>query len=563
MILSNRQNSIQKLAFTILIIIIVNIIGNQFFYRFDLTQDGRYTLSKTSLDIIKEVDSPLYIDIFLEGNFPAEFKRLQTETRRLLEEFGAYNKNIVFQFVNPLADEEDNDTILKSFYKRGLTPINMTLNNKGKQTQQLVFPWAIVTYNDQNTKIPLLKNSMGTTTEEKVIRSVQNLEYAFSDAFNKVIKNKEKKIAIIKGNGELEDLYIGDLLKQVRENYFIAPFTLDSVAKNALKTQLQLQEYDLAIIAKPTERFSDEEKLVLDQYIINGGKTIWLIDAVAIEMDSLLYSERGTTLAYPRDLNLNDLFFKYGIRINSVIIKDLMATPIILESGTQGSQSRRDQYAWFYSPLIYPDGKHPIVNNLDGLHFEFVNTIDTLKNEIKKTILLRSSSYSRAIGTPVEVSLKMVAERPEPEEFINTGKLPVAVLLEGAFRSAFQNRILPFKENNFKDKGVLNKMIVIADGDVIKNQLDKKNQPLELGYDKWINKTYANKEFLLNAINYLLDDNGLISIRSKSVNLPLLDKEKVYDNYTMIQFITVGMPIIIILLFGLLFTSIRKKRFGH
>lgn len=559
---SNKKNSVKSLVFILLGIIIINIVGSHFFKRFDLTQDKRYTLSETSLQIINEIDTPLYIDVFLEGNFPAEFKRLQTETRQILEEFKAYNKNIVFQFVNPLENEEDSDAILQSFYERGLTPINMTLDHKGKQTQELLFPWAIATYNDKSARIPLLKNMMGTSTEEKVIHSVQNLEYAFSDAFNTVIKNKEKKIAVIKGNGELEDRYLGDLLKQIRENYFIAPFTLDSIAKNPVKTLQQLQEYDLALIAKPTERFSDEEKQVLDQYIINGGKTIWMIDAVIIEMDSL-YNETGSTLAYPRDLNLNDMFFKYGVRINHNIIKDIMATPILLETGTQGSQTQRDQYAWFYSPLIYPNGKHPIVNNLDGLRFEFVNSIDTLKNNIRKTILLSSSPYSRAIGTPVEVSLKMVAERPAPEEFINKGNIPVAVLLEGSFQSVFQNRILSFKDNNFKDKGIENKMIIISDGDIIKNQLDNNNQPIELGYDKWTNKLYANKEFLLNSINYLLDDNGLINIRSKKISLPILDKERVYSNYTTIQFITIGLPLIIVLVFGILFTYIRKKRFGH
>lgn len=557
-----KKNGLKSLALLCVGVVAINVLGSQFFKRFDLTQDKRYTLSETSLNIIKKAEEPIYIDVFLEGAFPPEFKRLQTETRQILEEFKAYNKNIIFQFVNPLENDSEREAILESFHQRGLTAINITLDDKGKQSQEIVFPWAIATYNDKSVKIPLLKNMMGASTEEKVVSSVQHLEYVFADAFNKITKEKDKKVAVIKGNGELQDQYLGDILKDVRDNYFIAPFTLDSVAKDPVRTLKQLKEYDLAIIAKPTEKFTDEEKMVLDQYILNGGKTLWLVDAAAIEMDSL-YNETGSTLAYPRDLNLNDMFFKYGIRINPALIKDLMAIPISLASGQQGSQTQYKEYPWFYSPFIFPSAKHPIVSNLDGLRFEFANPIDTLKNSIKKTVLLTSSPYSKSVGTPVEVNLKMVTERPTPEEFQNTGNIPVAVLLEGSFNSVYQNRVLPFKDPEFKATGVKNKMIVISDGDIIKNQLDKNNMPLELGYDKWTNKLYANKEFLLNSINYLLDDNGLINIRSKEVDLPLLDKEKVYKEYTTTQFITIGLPILILLIFGVLFTYLRKRQFGR
>ena len=557
----NTNLKLKKLALTLVLLIVINLLGTQFFHRFDVTNDKRYTLSKTSLSIIKGVKEPLIIDVFLTGQFPGEFKKLQTETQQLLEEFKAYNSNIVFQFVDPLENESQQDSLIQAFQERGLTPINVTLDDKGKQTQEVVFPWAIATYQGRSVKVPLLKNMMGASTAEKVVSSVQHLEYAFANAFNTISNPKEKKIAIIKGNGELHELLIADFLKSIRENYFIGPFTLDSVAKNPQRTLKELNKYDLAIIAKPTEKFTDEEKMVLDQFIIHGGKTLWLVDQVNMEMDSL-YSDSGTTLAFPNDLNLNDLFFKYGVRINPDLIKDIMATPIALATGERGSATQYTQFPWFYSPLIYPTIKHPIVSNLDGLKFEFASGIDTLKNGIKKTVLLQSSSYSKRIGAPVEVKLEMVQERPEQSEFKNTGNIPVSVLLEGSFHSVYENRVLPFEDKSFTSKGKNNKMIVISDGDVIRNQLDKNYQPLELGYDKWTNKLYANKEFMLNCVNYLLDENGLINIRTKVVNLPLLDKQKVYDNYSTAQMLTIGLPLLLLSVFGIVFTFLRRRKFG-
>lgn len=561
-----KKSNLKVLLTTIGFLVVLNFAGNFFFKRFDLTADQRYTLSETSLNIIKEAKEPLYVDVFLEGNFPAEFKKLQTETQQLLEEFKAYNPNIIFQFVNPLEKEDERDAVMQSFYERGLTPLNVTLDEKGKQTQEVVFPWAVVTYGNKSTKVPLLKNMLGASTAEKIVSSVQHLEYSFANGFNTILKTKEKKIAIIKGNGELDDRTIADFLKTVRENYYIGPFTLDSVAKDAGNTLKALKKYDLAVIAKPTEAFTDQEKQVLDQFIINGGKTLWLVDQVNMEMDSLM--QTGENLAYPRDLNLNDLFFKYGVRIKPDLIKDVMATPISLATGQQGSATQYTQFPWLYSPMMYPnEGKvkkslNPIVSNLDGIKFEFTNPIEVLNNDIKKTILLQSSPYSKAVGAPTPVSLSMVEERPDQKEFTGKGNLPVAVLMEGKFHSVYENRVLPFKESSFIPIGKENKMIIISDGDVIKNQLDKNYQPLELGYDKWTNNLYANKEFLMNCVNYLLDDNGLINIRSKEVDLPILDKEKVVEEYTFSQIITVGVPIIILALFGFVFTFLRKRKYS-
>jgi gliding-associated putative ABC transporter substrate-binding component GldG len=402
---------------------------------------------------------------------------------------------------------------------------------------------------------------MGASTAEKVVSSVQHLEYAFANAINTVAKAKQKKVVILNGNGELKDRYIADFIKSVKDNYYIGPFTLDSVAKSPNETLKYLKKYDLAVIAKPTEAFTEEEKQVLDQFIISGGKTLWLVDQVNMEMDSL-YNETGSNLAFPRDLNLNDMFFKYGVRMRPDLIFDLQNTPIALATGEQGSATQYTQYPWFFSPMIYPTSKNPIVSNLDGIKFEFASPMEPLKNDIKKTVLLQSSQASKIIGTPSQISLTMVSLRPDRKEFESKGNYPVALLLEGQFHSMYQNRVLPFKDATFQNKGKNNKMIVISDGDVIKNQLDKNGQPLELGYDKWTNNLYANKEFLMNCVNYLLDDNGLINIRSKEVDLPILDKEKVYDTYTLSQVITVAVPIGILMLFGVVFTFLRKRKYS-
>ena len=557
-----KKRNLKSVFITIAILLVINLIGNSFFHRFDLTKDHRYTLSQTSLDIIKQIKEPLSVKIYMEGDLPAEFRRLQQETKELLEEFQAYNSNIVFEFVNPLENEDESMNNIKALYMKGLTPVNITVDDKGKQSQEMVFPWAIAVYHNKDVNIPLLKNIMGASTTEKVIGSVQHLEYSIADALNKITKEKQKKIAVIKGNGEIEDIRIAKFLLQIRESYHIGPFTLDSVAKNPIGTLDALKKYDLAVIAKPTEAFTDAEKQVLDQFVMNGGKSMWLMEQTTVEMDSL-YNEAGATLAFPRNLNLNDMFFKYGVRINPDIVKDEYGSPIKLASGEQGSATQYQTFNWKFAPLVTPESKHPIVKNLGGIKFDFANPIDTLKNGIKKTVLLQSSKYSKKVGTPAEINLNSVTEETSPNHYINTGNLPLAVLLEGNFNSAFQNRVLAFKQNDFTTTGKTNKMIVISDGDIIKNQLDKNYAPVELGFDQRSGNLYDNKDFLLNCVNYLLDDTGLINIRSRDLDLPLLDKDKVSENYSLTQVITIGLPILILGIFGVIFSFLRKRKYSQ
>ena len=552
------NKNLKHILILVIALIAINFISSNFYKRFDLTSDKRYTLSESAIHVIKDLESPILIDVFLEGDdFPSEFRRLQKETKQLLEEFSAENNNIIFNFINPLENESTRERNIQQLTQRGLTPMQLSVQESGKSSQAVIFPWALASYNEETVVISLVKNKIGATQQELVSNSVQHLEYAFADGFSKLIKTKRRKIAILKGNNQLEDKYIADFVKKLGEYYFIAPFTLDSVARNPQKTLADIKAFDLIISAKPTEAFSEEEKLVLDQYTMNGGKSLWLIDAVAIEKDSL-YNASGTNFAVNRDLNLTDFFFKYGVRINPVMVSTLYSAPITLAMG-EGSESQFQHLKWPYSPLAGSSSNHPIVNNLNLVKFDFANQMDTLKNNIKKTILLETAPLTRLEGTPKEVSLEVVTKEQDHTSF-NKGNQTLAVLLEGEFNSVYSNRIKPFKLREEKDKSVVTKMIVIADGDVIKNDVIR-NAPQELGFDRWTGQTYGNKEFLLNAVNYLLDDGGLINIRSKEIAVAFLDQQKIAAQKTKWQLINILLPLVLLALFGLVFNYLRKKKY--
>lgn len=553
------KNDIKLLIRLVVALVVLNVLGTFVYKRFDFTQDHRYTLSESTVTIVDRVHEPVVIEVFLKGNFPLEFRRLQNETKQLLEEIESRNANIKFKFTDPNEDGKEKTAVVEQLYNYGLKPVTITVNDKGAQSQQLVFPWALVSYGEKVSRVQLLKNMMGANTEEKVISSVQHLEYAFAEAINKVTQEKSKKIAILKGNGELEDAYIADFLMTVRESYHIAPFTLDSVAKTPQKTLEQLKDYDLAIIAKPTKPFSEEEIGVLDQYVMNGGKTLWLIDQVQADFDSL--RRDGRMLAYPKDQSLGELMFKYGVRINPVLVKDEISTKIKLASGRQGSETVYSDFLWKFSPFVYPDSEHPIIKNIEGVKYDFASPIDTLKNGVKKTILAKSSKYSSLVGTPNEISFEVINEQLTPEFYQGKGSYILGVLLEGNFPSVYKNRVLPFAVDKPLSESVNTQMIVISDGDIIKNQLDEKGMPLELGYDKWTNMLYGNKELLLNSVNYLLDDTGLINLRTKEVKIPMLDKLRVEQQYTSIQMKVLVIPIVLVVIFGCVFILIRKRKF--
>lgn len=553
-----NKSQVLKIVLLLVVLIALNWVGAWVYKRFDLTQDQRYTLSKSALATVNDVKSPLIVDVFLEGNFPSEFRRLRTETQQLLEEFALGNDQVIFNFINPLEDENTRDNNIEQLIERGLEPLQLSVNNNGKTSQELIFPWALASYNDQTVKIALIKNKIGATQQELVTNSIQHLEYAFAEGFQKLVTPKSKKIAILKGNGELEDKYLADFLKTLKEHYFIAPFTLDSVASTPQGTLAKLRDFDLIIAAKPTQAFTEEEKLLLDQFTMNGGKSLWLTESIIMDKDSL-FNDEGRGVAIINDLNLNDLFFKYGIRINPVIVNDMYSAPITIAMG-EGSNAQFQPLKWPYSPLAAGNPEHPITSNLNLVKFDFASQLDTLKSSTNKTLLLQSSKLTKLEGVPNEISLEIVTQDQDPATYTR-GPQNLAVLLEGQFTSAYKDRIKPFKNELHKDSSPNTKMIVIADGDVIKNDVIK-NQPQELGFDRWTGQSFGNKEFLLNAVNYLLNDDGLLDVRTKEINIAFLDAQKAAQNKTQWQLISIVLPLLILALFGFVFNYIRRKKYA-
>lgn len=541
------QNNILLFA----MVILLNYGAQSFYSRLDLTQDKRYTLSEVTQNIIDKIEKPLRINVYLEGEFPTEFKRLQIETRQYLEELRAENSNIRIQFINP---EDQSERLVKV----GMFPSQLTIEENGKLSNAIIFPWAELIYNNKRAIVSLLPNGIVQSQEQQFAAAIENLEFSFSNAINNILRNRNQKIAILKGNGELQDIFLVSALSEVKNKYKLAPFTLDSVSRNAQKTLNELSTFDLAIIAKPTEAFSEQEKLVLDQYIINGGKTLWMLENVKADTDSL-YND-GKMLAYPRDLNLTDFFFSYGIRINTQLVQDLYSARIRLATGNVGNQTQFQNLPWFYHPLIVGNPKHPITKNIPAVRLRFANQIDTLKNDIKKTPLLVSSPLTRMIGTPSFIELQSISEEPKQEQYQGGYKV-FGALLEGEFNSMYANRMKPLELADHQNKSSQNKMIIISDGDIIKNQIAK-NQPYDVNIDKWTGEQFGNKEFLVNSIDYLLDDSGLINLRNKSLKINLLDKQRAFEERGYWQFLNVILPLVLLSIFGFGFNYLRKKKYS-
>ncbi|MCK5637312.1 MAG: gliding motility-associated ABC transporter substrate-binding protein GldG [Flavobacteriaceae bacterium] len=540
-----------KIPLVLIALIVLNYLGNSFNKRFDLTKDKRYSLLDETKDIIDKIDEPIYIKVYLQGDFPSEFKRIQLETNQFLEELSALNDNIKFRFIDPKSNK-------KELIKNGLQPSKLTVQEDGVVSESIIFPWATINFDDKIENVSLLSNSTAPSQEEQMKRSIENLEYEFANALHKIISKKDKKIAILKGNGELEDIYLYSFLKKLSEYYKLAEFTLDSVKTNPEKTLSDLIEYDLVIVAKPTKVFTEEEKFTLDQYILNNGKTLWLIDNIAAEMDSLMAN--GKTLALNRDLNLTDLFFNYGVRINYNVTKDLYSSSIRLASGNTGNQTQYQDFLWHYFPLTLSNNNNPISSNLDPILLKFPSSMDTLKNNIKKTALLQSSPYAKIIGTPTNISLNEISNKPIKEEF-NDANTTFGVLLEGEFKSAYTNRTKPFNLSSYKQISKKNAMVIISDGDIIANETFK-GEPLPLSIDKWTNQAFGNADLLLNTVHYLLDDSGIINLRSKNLQIQFLDKEQAFQKRTYWQVFNIILPLIILGLFGFVFNYLRKRKYS-
>jgi len=542
-------NIIAKLVIALLLI---NFLGNQYYKRFDLTHDKRYTLKETSKSIVNTIKSPLVVNVYLQGEFPAEFKRLQIETKQFLEELRAENSNLKIKFINP-------DSFRESLIQKGMIPSNLSVvDENGKLSEEIIFPWAEVVYRNKITLVNLLPNSNAASQEEQLQFAIESLEHVFVSAVYNISRKTRQKIAVISGNGELQDLELYSFLSELKDKYSLAKFTLDSVLKNPQQTLKDLTNFDLAIIAKPTIKFSDNEKLTLDQFITNGGKTLWMIDNVQADQDSLL--QTGKMLTYPRDLNLTDLLFSYGVRINTSLVKDLYAAKIPLATGNVGNKTQFQHLPWFFHPLVNANIYHPITKNISPVRLQYTTQIDTLKNNIKKTPLLATSLLSAKMGTPNFVDLRSIADTPNQQQFTSGNQL-TAVLLEGAFKSAYKDRVKPFQTSIYKGKSGPNKMVVIADGDIGRNQL-LKGKPFDLSRDKWTQETFGNKEFLLNTVDYLLDDNGIINLRNKSLKINLLDKKKAFEERSFWQLFNIVLPLVLLAIFGFIFNYLRKRKYA-
>jgi ABC-2 type transport system permease protein len=532
-------------------LIVLNIVSQDFYNRIDLTTDNRYTLAKVTKDIVANIDKQLIVKVYLEGDFPSEFKRLQIETRQFLEELNAKNSFIKIQFLRP-------DNQRERLIKAGMIPSQLTVKEDGKLSNAIIFPWAEIVYKKKTNIVSLLPNAAAQSQEDQLETAVENLEFSFSNAIYKLQEEKQKKVAVLSGNKELLDIQLYSFLSEVTKKHRLAKFTLDSVATNSEKSLQNLQQFDLAIIAKPTESFTEKEKLVLDQYIMNGGKTLWMLENVQADTDSLF--KDGKMLAYPRDLNLTDFFFSYGLRINVTLIQDLYAAKIPLATGNIGNKPQFQNLNWFYHPLVSGNPTHAISKNIAPVRLRFANQIDTLQNSLQKTVLLMSSMLTRKTGTPAIIALESIAEEPKEEDY-SSGFQIFSLLIEGDFTSMYANRIKPFNIKKFSKKSSHNKMIVISDGDIGRNQLQK-GKPFDLAQDKWTGEQFGNKDFLLNAVDYLLDDNGLIELRNKNVQINLLDKERAYQERTFWQFVNIVLPLLVLLTFGFVFQYIRKRTYS-
>ncbi len=529
--------------------VFINVLVSQFNIRFDFTKDQKYSLSNTSKTLLKTIDTDVFITVYLTGDLPFDFERLSNETKYILNDFKTYNHRIKFRFVNTKGKEE----ILA---KQGLAPSRLTVQEDGKVSESIIFPWAIAKVGKKSTPINLLKNSSFGDQNSQIENSIQNLEFAFTNALQKITSKKEKKIAILKGNGEIKDIYQYDFLKTLGQNYFLAPFTLDSVASQPQKTLKLLNDYDVTIVTKPTEAFTEEEKFTLDQYTMNGGKLLWLLDMVHTPKDSLM--QNGKVLAYQRDLNLTDYLFNYGVRIHKTLVKDLYAAKIPLAVGKVGNKTQFDEFLWNFYPLIKTNNQHVINKNVGDVKVEFANSIDTLNPAIKKTVVLQSSKLSQTQTVPNVISLASITKNADIKTY-NKGTQILGILLEGNFKSAYKNRIQPFK-TNFKANIQQGKMMVIADGDISSNQISK-GKPLELGLDKWTKAYYANKEFLMNSVNYLVNDAGAIQLKAKNITIDTINRPKAFKEKTKWQVMNLTVPPLFILIFALLNFYYRKFKY--
>jgi len=574
-----KRNNLMQFFSVVGTVIALNIIFSYVFLRIDLTSEKRYTLSHSTKSMVKNLEDIVYVSVYLYGkNLPPDFAELSLKTRELLDELRVYSKNVQYEFIDPTEDK--NEQQLMAFYgqlyKQGLQPQPIQdVDAAGVNTRYIV-PGAIIRYRQRETPVQLLDSDEGILYERTgIIKfSIDKLEYNITNAIRRLTGQQKATVAFLKGHGELtnKELFsaavsIADFYRVdsvVFDNKISKIFDIDLIDSNTIDFEIKGNKYDLLIIAKPTKAFSHYEKYILDQFVMRGGKILWYVDPVFAEMDSLQHYKEVPCL--PRELNLEDMFFRYGVRLNSNLLQDLNALAIPVKTGELAGQPQYKFIPWYYFPLITPVATHPIVKNLNVLKTEFVSSIDTVgsKSGLKKTVLLTTSATTKILNTPAIISLEALKRRAINREYAHR-YVPVSVLVEGVFTSLFSgyNKMVDQDKIGFIEKSKPTKIMFVSDGDMIKNQFSSKGYPLPLGYDQYTDVAYGNKNFLLNAVNYLCDDEEIVQVRSKDFKMRLLDKERVLKEKTFWQVLNMVFPLILVIIMGIVFAVVRNRKFAR
>jgi gliding-associated putative ABC transporter substrate-binding component GldG len=545
-------------------IILVSIISSFLRFRYDLTEDKRFTLSRPTRQVLSQLKNDIYIQVYLEGEIPIPLKRLKRSVGEMLDEFRiASGRKIDYEFKNPSGgkDARQREAQYQTLEKKGLNPIRLeTGDSEGGSSQKIIFPGMIVNYNGIEVPVNFLENNQSIPYEQNLLHSVEGLEYEMIQTIATLSSDTVNKVAFIEGHGEIPEIETADITMNLARF-----FTIDRGVIGG-KPGI-LDKYVAVVIAGPEKVFNESDKLVLDQYIMNGGKVMWLIDEVAVNSDSLRF---GTTVGLYRPLNIEDQLFRYGARINPAIVQDIECVPIRLMVMSGGTRQQVVSAPWVYNPLLKPAANHPITRNLNRVEGEFVNYIDTvgLDPAIRKKILLSTSEYSRTITPPVMISLKEAEMTPVEKDF-NKQNLPVAVLLEGVFTSAFKNRMVSNltddKNLRIRTESKETRMIVIADADIIRNEVKRSGlneTPLPLGQDKYTGQVYGNRDFLINCLNWLVDKNGIMELRSRELKLRLLNHKIIKADKFKWQLINIAGPVIIVIIGGFLYSYFRRKKYA-
>ena len=568
-----RQN-IFELALLLIVVVLVNLVGYYAYHRFDLTQEKRFSVSKGTKAYLKELKDIVYIKVYLgDENLPAGFRRLQKATRELLDEFKVYGKNnIEFEFISPSEspDEKTRREVYDGLAKDGMLYFNIeSQKSDGSKVKQVVFPGAIMTYRQHGQEYERVVNFFqgnitGNLNDASINMSIETLEYEFISGIRTVSRENTPTVGFIEGHGELDQYQVARFARAVGDFYMVKRIEIGEKIS-------ALDGCQAIVIADPKTKYSEKDKFIIDQFIMRGGKVLWLVDAVKVDMEPLA-SRNETMGEINSQVNLGDIIYSYGARINSSLIQDYQCALIPVNTAAEGAEQPKWQPAYFpFFPLIMGRQDNPISRNINPVKFDFVSPIDTVGEDPKvhKSVILTSSEKSRIIRSPIRVSTDIFAEKPDPLKF-SLQNLPVAVMMEGEFTSHYKNRLMKdFIENNvfkvYDKSAVPTKMIVIADGDCARNMVSIKEgkymtQPL--GWDQAAKTTFGNKEFLLNCVNYLLDDSGVMALRSREVKVRLLDRIKITEDRGFWRLFNVGLPVLIIALMGLIYMIVRKRKYS-